>query len=281
MRGSLINCADFYIDPATIQGNMVHKQSTQGLFHPPLPSNLNLKPGLRFQHFKIMSNTPLCSKIYLEYFPLQQQFKVAELMLLIIARCSVEWDCQKLLARDSVVKVVLPFCKSDNFGMRLGAKSSLCSVSRFIPRQQWRFLELNKHENVLMDTLEDFTKSGGCIKKFTTSLSNYYFSASDLLLLLNALVENPLNVKVIQSNICSVISQFLTNGTEMEKDYITEIVWKLCRDSNIQSFLLSGVPQIQKQLPIDVFSWKLFISASSSQLSTPSLYSGTLKMHAN
>lgn len=193
-------------------------------------------------------------------------------MLIIIANCSLEWSCQQLLAEDSVVKILLPFCKSDYFGIRLGAKSSLSSISAFMTEQHWRFLQINEQERIaLADALTEFAESGSYKKQFLTSLCNYYFSALDLLLILNALVENPLNVEVIQSsNICLALSQFLANGTDMEKDSVVELLWKLCRNQNVRLHLLSGLPQIQKQLPVEVFSSEepfklLFSPAPTSQ----------------
>lgn len=183
----------------------------------------------------------------------------------------MEWNGQQLLAEDAVVKILLPFCKSDYFGIRLGAKASLSSVSAFMTRQHCRFLRIQEQERIaIVDALTDFAKSGSYRKQFLTSLCNYYFSLLDLLVLLNALVENPVNVEIIQSsNMYLVLSQFLVNGTEMEKDYVVELLWKLCRSQDVQLHLLSRVPEIQKQLPVEVFSSKeplLFSSHCSSQL---------------
>ena len=191
-------------------------------------------------------------------------------MLLIIANCSLELSCQLLLAESCVIKTLLPFCKSDYFGIRLGAKSSLSSISTYMTEQHWRLLQINKHERVaLVDTLVGFGESGSFRKQFVTSLCNYYFSAIDLLLLLNALVENPLNVEVIQSStFYSMLHQFLTNGTEAEKESIIELLWKMCRSHTVQSHLLSCVPEIKYQLPTEVFGIKeplLFTSYHSVQ----------------
>ena len=206
-------------------------------------------------------------------------------MLLIIANCSVECNGQQLLAEDAVVKILLPFCKSDYFGIRLGAKASLSSVSAFMNRQHCRFLRIHEQERIaIVDALTDFAKSGSYRKQFLTSLCNYYFSLLDLLVLLNALVENRVNVEIIQSSdIYSVLSQFLTTGTEMEKDCVTELLWKLCRSKDVQLHLLSRVPEIQKQLPVEVFSSKEplhFSSYGSSPLldTSQELYLG-IKMH--
>jgi hypothetical protein len=193
------------------------------------------------------------------------------MMLLIIANCSLEWNCQQLLAEDTVIKILLPFCKSDYFGIRLGAKSSLSSVSAFVTGQHCRFLQIHESEHIaIVDALTEFAKSGSYRKQFLTSLCNYYFSVLDLLLLLSALVENPLNVEVIQSsNIYSVLSQFLANGTEMEKDCVVELLWKLCHSQDVRLHLLNRVPEIQNQLPVEVFGGKeclRFSSLSSSQL---------------
>ena len=201
---------------------------------------------------------------------MQQLFRVAELMLLIIANCSSEWNCQQLLAEDTVVKILLPFCKSDYFGIRLGAKASLSSVSAFVG-QHCRFLRIHEQERIaVVDALTDFAESGSYRKQFLTPLCNYYFSLLDLLLLLNALVENPVNVEIIQSsNIYSVLSHFLASGTEMEKECVIELLWKLCRSQDVQLHLLSRVPEIQNQLPVEVFSVKeplCFSSNSSSHL---------------
>lgn len=202
-------------------------------------------------------------------------------MLLIIANCSLEQSCQQLLAEDSVVKILLPFCKSDYFGICLGAKSSLSSVSAFVPERHWRFLQISQHERVaLVDSLTEFAGSGSYRKRFRTSLCNYYFSAIDLLLLLNSLVENPLNVEVIQSsNMCPILSKFLDNGTKMEKDSVVEIFWKLCRSQSMRLHILSSLPRIQTQLPIEVFSSKEclhFSCGTSLQLldASPGLHAG-------
>ena len=201
--------------------------------------------------------------------------------MLIIANCSLEWNCQQLLAEDTVVNILLPFCKSDYFGIRLGAKSSLSSVSAFMTRQHWRFLRINEHERIaIVDALNEFAESGSYRKQFLTSLCNYYFSLLDLLLLLNAFVENPLNVEVIQSsNIYPALSQILANGTDIEKDTVVELLWKLCRSQYMQLHLLSTLPGIQNQLPVEVFGCKkplLFSSYPSSQLLdiSPELHSG-------
>lgn len=193
------------------------------------------------------------------------------MMLLIIANCSLEWSCQQLLAEDSVVKILLPFCKSDYFGIRLGAKASLSSISYFISEQHWRFLKIDNSELIaIVDCLKEFADSGSYRKRFLTSLSNYNFSSRDLLLIFDALVENPLNVEVFQSsNICFTLSQLLFNGTEMEKDLIVEILWKLCRNQSVRSFVLSELPYIKQQLPVEVFGLKRPLQFScdpSSQL---------------
>ena len=155
------------------------------------------------------------------------------------------------------MKTLLPFCKSDYFVIRLAAKSSLSTISAFITKKKWKFLQIDQYERAaLVNCLTEFSGSGSYKKEFNTSTAcNYFFSALDLLRLLNALVENPLNVEVMKSsNICSVISQFLANGTEKEKNSIAELVWRLCRSHNMRSYIFNSLPQIQKQLPIEVFS---------------------------
>lgn len=187
-------------------------------------------------------------------------------MLLIIANCSLEWSCQQLLAEDTVAEILLPFCKSDYFGIRLGAKASLSSISAFIGNN-CRFVRMHEQERIaVVDALTDFAESGSYRKQFVTSLCNYFFSLLDLLLLLNALMENPMNAEIIQSsNIYSALSQFLANGTEMEKDCVTELLWKLCRCQDVQLHLLSRVPEIQNQLPVEVFGIKMPLHFLSSQ----------------
>lgn len=131
---------------------------------------------------------------------------------------------------------------------------------------------MSEHERIaLVDTLIEFAKSGSYRKQFVTSLCNYYFSANDLLLLLNALVENPLNVGIVQSsNIWSTLTQFLTSGTEMEKDSVVEILWRLCHNHNVRSHIISTVPQIQKRLPVEVFGNKKPLLFSSYPFSESS-----------
>ena len=179
-------------------------------------------------------------------------------MLLVIANCSLECNCQQLLAENSVVETLLPFCKSDYFGIRLGAKSSLSSISTSVAKQHHlRFFQMNKHEHVaLFNTLKEFSEAGSYRKRFQTTLCDYYFSALDLLLLLNALMENSFNKELVQSsNISLTLSQFLTTGTKLEKDIVVELLWRLCRSQTMRLHVLSYVPHhIQDELPIEVFN---------------------------
>ena len=119
---------------------------------------------------------------------------------------------------------------------------------------------MDKHEHAaVFECLKEFAELGSYKRELVTSLCKYYFSASDILLFLNTLIENPLNVEVIlatdhDKDICSVISQFLTNGTDLEKDAVAELLWKLCRSRNVRSCVLDRLPnEVQKQLPAEAF----------------------------
>lgn len=158
-----------------------------------------------------------------------------------------------------MTKILLPFCKSDYFVIRLGAKCCLSSTTASLTRHQQRLLQLEKHERIaLFDALKEFSESGSYRKLFRTSFCNYYFSALDLLLLLSALVENSMNHELLQSNdICFILSQFLVNinGTDLEKDSVFECLWKLCRTQSMQLHVLSALPpHILKCLPNEVFN---------------------------
>ena len=194
-------------------------------------------------------------------------------MLFITANCSLEWNCQQLLAEKNTVNILLPFCKSEYFGIRLGAKSSLSSISCFVAKQNWRFLQINKHEqDAILESLKQFAESGNYRRQFVTSLCKYYFSALDLLLLLNALVNNPLNSDIIQSsNLYSVLPHFLTSGTEMEKDCIIELLWRLRQNQKVHLHLFKRLlpNHISEQLPEEVFGRRealLFSPAATSAL---------------
>ena len=116
---------------------------------------------------------------------------------------------------------------------------------------------MNEHEHVaLFNTLKEFSEAGSYRKRFQTTLCDYYFSALDLLLLLNALMENSFNKELVQSsNISLTLSQFLTTGTKLEKDIVVELLWRLCRSQTMRLHVLSYVPHhIQDELPIEVFS---------------------------
>ena len=160
-----------------------------------------------------------------------------------------------MLADDFVVKLLLPFCKSDYFGIRIAAKSLLSSVCSSVPPHQRRFLELIDVECIaLVDALKDFSTAGSYRKMFRTSLCCYLFSAVDLLLLVSALAGNPLNVAILHScNIYSVVSPFLKNGSSRDKDVVFELFWKLCRGKHFQVSAFKLFSQLHDQLPVEVF----------------------------
>lgn len=189
-------------------------------------------------------------------------------MLFTIANCSLEWTCQQLLAEESLIAILLPFCKSSCFGVSLGAKSSLSSICAYIPRVYWQwFLKVNQPGLVaIVNSLREFAKSGDYKKLFRTPLGIYYFSTVDLLLFLNALVANPLNLEDIQlsSIISSVLSQFLANGIEQEKNIVVEILWKLSCNRSLRPNVLSNLPpSLKQQLPTEVFGNEKFLPISS------------------
>ena len=194
------------------------------------------------------------------FYFLQQQFRIVELMLLILANCSLEWSCQQPFTEDSIIKILLPFCKSDYFGIRLGAKCCLSSASGSLISHHQKLLQVEKHERIaICDALKEFSESGSYRKLFRTSCCKYYFSALDLLLFLSALVENSLNHEfVLSSNVCLILSQFLdstSDGTELEKDCVVEILWKLCCTQSMKFHVLNTLPpHILKHLPCEVFS---------------------------
>ena len=159
------------------------------------------------------------------------------------------------------MNILLPFCKSDYFGIRLGAKSCLSSVSCFVAEKCWRFLKLGEHEHsALLNSLKQLAESGDYKKQFVTSLCKYHFSSLDLLLLLNALANNPLNAEIFMAgNIYSVIPKLFDRGTEMVKDSIIELLWRLCRSQNICLQVKSKLPEINEQIPEEVGTRELLL----------------------
>lgn len=206
-------------------------------------------------------------------------------MLLITASCSLELSCRELLAEKSIVNVLLPFCKSDCFGIRLGAKSSLSSLSYLLSEQHLKLICIDEHESAaLNNSLKEFAEVGSYRKLLRTSLSHYHFSAIDMFLLLNALVGNPFNSEFIQStSMLSVLHHFVVSGSEVEKSAVTELLWRLCCNQDAHSRVLSEVPKIKGHIPREVFSNREVLHFSHGQpvqllATSPEYLTGVLKL---
>ena len=181
---------------------------------------------------------------------MQDQFRITELLLFIVANCALELTTHEYLLNCKGIETVLVFSKSYNFQIRLGAKRILSSLTAYVDTHHRKFLQLS--DDAELRAVAAFVRMP-CKRtsmSFTSDGRTHYFHLLDLILIMSNLADSEVNRRLILSQeIQPTISFLLTNGTSLEKETLIELLYKLCAEHVFVTQLLTNSPEIIAGVP--------------------------------
>ena len=181
----------------------------------------------------------------------QNQLKLTELLLFTVANCALEPACQEYLLQCKAINTLLPYCKSFNFQIRLGAKRVLSSLSAHIDTCHTSFLQLVEGDELGVLALFTREPRGKGIRTLQHATSGYSYSYSmlDLLMIMNNLVMNRLNRSIIASHdVYPTILALLHHGSPLLVKEATELLNQLYMDDSASSCIKDSFPDLLSYL---------------------------------